>query len=234
MTPDGTLLPVPPDPETMREIAELSGGRAFQVEDADELAGLYEDLGSRVATENEEREITAAFAAGGLACCCWRRRWACGRRRGCRRPPSHLRSVRRGMRTYRAPSPRRSPRPSLLNAWADGDPARDGGALDRSVATVRYWLERWQIGRAGPSPPAHDDPATAPARVATALLAAWADDVRPRGSRQLPLQALPPGVGVATVAACQGRLVAEAGGRCALAGYERCVGALQFHHRDPG
>jgi Ca-activated chloride channel homolog len=66
MTPDGSLLPVPPDPETMRRIAELSGGRAFEVDDADELGGLYEDLGSRVATESEKREITVAFAAGGI------------------------------------------------------------------------------------------------------------------------------------------------------------------------
>jgi Ca-activated chloride channel family protein len=65
-TPDGTLIPVPPDPEAMRRIAELSGGRAFEVADADELGGLYEDLGSRVATEEEEREITGAFAAGGI------------------------------------------------------------------------------------------------------------------------------------------------------------------------
>jgi Ca-activated chloride channel homolog len=64
-TPDGALIPVPPDPETMRRIAELSGGRSFAVEDADDLAGLYRELGSRVATEKEEREITAAFAAGG-------------------------------------------------------------------------------------------------------------------------------------------------------------------------
>jgi Ca-activated chloride channel homolog len=64
--PDGTLIPVPPDPEAMRRIAELSGGRAFQVDDADELGGLYEELGSRVATEEEEREITGAFAAGGI------------------------------------------------------------------------------------------------------------------------------------------------------------------------
>ena len=28
-------------------------------------------------------------------------------------------------------------------------------------------------------------------------------------------------------------LVAEAGGRCALCGYDRCVGALHFHHVDP-
>jgi Ca-activated chloride channel homolog len=65
-TPDGTLIPVPPDPEAMRRIATLSGGRAFQVDDADELGGLYEDLGSRVATEEELREITGAFAAGGI------------------------------------------------------------------------------------------------------------------------------------------------------------------------
>jgi Ca-activated chloride channel family protein len=65
-TPDGTLIPVPPDPEAMRRIAELSGGRAFEVDDADELGGLYEDLGSRVATEEELREITGAFAAGGI------------------------------------------------------------------------------------------------------------------------------------------------------------------------
>jgi 5-methylcytosine-specific restriction endonuclease McrA len=28
-------------------------------------------------------------------------------------------------------------------------------------------------------------------------------------------------------------LVAEAGGHCLVCGYDRCVGALQFHHLDP-
>jgi hypothetical protein len=28
-------------------------------------------------------------------------------------------------------------------------------------------------------------------------------------------------------------LVAEAGGGCTRCGYDRCVSALQFHHRDP-
>jgi hypothetical protein len=28
-------------------------------------------------------------------------------------------------------------------------------------------------------------------------------------------------------------LVEEAGGRCGLCGYDRCVGALAFHHLDP-
>jgi excisionase family DNA binding protein len=29
-------------------------------------------------------------------------------------------------------------------------------------------------------------------------------------------------------------LVAEAGGACQLCGYDRCLRALEFHHRDPG
>jgi len=29
------------------------------------------------------------------------------------------------------------------------------------------------------------------------------------------------------------RLVDEAGGRCEICGYDRCLAALQFHHRDP-
>jgi Ca-activated chloride channel family protein len=64
-TPTGTL-PVPPDPETMREIARLSGGRAFTAEDAEHLDAVYERLGSQIATKKEQREITAGFAAGGL------------------------------------------------------------------------------------------------------------------------------------------------------------------------
>jgi hypothetical protein len=28
-------------------------------------------------------------------------------------------------------------------------------------------------------------------------------------------------------------LVGEAGGRCRLCGYDRCLGALEFHHLDP-
>ena len=64
-TPAGTLVPVSPDPETMRRIAKLSGGRAFQAEDADDVSRIYENLGTQVATKKEEREITVAFAAGG-------------------------------------------------------------------------------------------------------------------------------------------------------------------------
>lgn len=75
-TPGGTVenpsqpwLPpqqVPPDPETMREIARVARGQAFTVEDADRLDRIYERLGSRLGTETEEREVTAAFAGGAL------------------------------------------------------------------------------------------------------------------------------------------------------------------------
>lgn len=69
-TPDGQvdiggqILPVPPDPETMREIAERSGGEAFSVDDAGELTKIYERVGARVATESQQREMTAWFAGG--------------------------------------------------------------------------------------------------------------------------------------------------------------------------
>lgn len=62
-----TLLRVPPDPALMKRIAQASGGESFSVSDAGELDQIYESLGSRVATEAEQREITAAFAGGGLA-----------------------------------------------------------------------------------------------------------------------------------------------------------------------
>jgi Ca-activated chloride channel homolog len=68
-TPDGVVqgnLRVPPDPEAMRQIAEASGGQAFEASDGDQLAAVYERLGSQLGTREETREITAAFAAAGL------------------------------------------------------------------------------------------------------------------------------------------------------------------------
>ena len=62
----GQSVPVPPDPETLREIAEQSGGRAFATGDAGELDQVYEQLGSRIGTRTEKREVSAGFAAGGL------------------------------------------------------------------------------------------------------------------------------------------------------------------------
>jgi Ca-activated chloride channel homolog len=66
--PDGTSVTrsVPPDRDTMRRIATLSGARTFAAGATDELTTVYERLGSRVATRDEKREISAAFAGGAV------------------------------------------------------------------------------------------------------------------------------------------------------------------------
>ena len=64
--PDGQAVPVPPDPQTLARIAETSGGRSYSVDDADTLDGVYRDLGSKIGTRQEEREVTVAFVGGGL------------------------------------------------------------------------------------------------------------------------------------------------------------------------
>lgn len=58
---------VPPDPQTMREVARISGGQAFAAGDPQALRGVYEKLGSRLGTRHEKREITAGFTGGALA-----------------------------------------------------------------------------------------------------------------------------------------------------------------------
>jgi Ca-activated chloride channel family protein len=68
-TPDGVVdgnLRVPPDPQALAEIAQASGGQAFEASDGDELTAVYERLGSQLGTRKETREITAAFAGAGL------------------------------------------------------------------------------------------------------------------------------------------------------------------------
>jgi len=62
----GTPQAVPPDRRTMREVARISRGRAFEITDAGELGRVYDQLGRRLAAREEPREVTAAFAAGGL------------------------------------------------------------------------------------------------------------------------------------------------------------------------
>lgn len=56
--------PVPPDPDTLREMAEVSGGAFSETPTAASLSQVYERLGSELGTRMEDREITPAFAAG--------------------------------------------------------------------------------------------------------------------------------------------------------------------------
>ena len=64
---DEQRIPVPPDPETLRQIAELTGGEFSEARTADALENAYENLGSRLGREPGEAEITfllVALAAG--------------------------------------------------------------------------------------------------------------------------------------------------------------------------
>ena len=55
---------VPPDPDTLRQIAEETGGRFFEAPTEADLQAVYDEIGSQVSWEEDERELTAAFAAG--------------------------------------------------------------------------------------------------------------------------------------------------------------------------
>jgi Ca-activated chloride channel family protein len=63
---NGTMrtVAVPPDPNESREVAAISGGRAFTASTAKNLSAVYQQLGSRIGYRNEQREITAAFSGG--------------------------------------------------------------------------------------------------------------------------------------------------------------------------
>jgi Ca-activated chloride channel family protein len=56
---------VPPDPATLRQVAEQTGGRFFEAPTEADLEAVYEEIGSQVSYEDEERELTAAFAGAG-------------------------------------------------------------------------------------------------------------------------------------------------------------------------
>ena len=66
VSPQSPPISVPPDPETLKEIADVSGGRAFTSDDAGQLRSIYSSLGSQLATKHEQREITPGFAGVGL------------------------------------------------------------------------------------------------------------------------------------------------------------------------
>jgi Ca-activated chloride channel family protein len=60
------VLNVPPDTDTLAAIAETTGGRFFEAPTAQDLAQIYQGLGSRIGYTNEEQEVTQWFAAAGL------------------------------------------------------------------------------------------------------------------------------------------------------------------------
>lgn len=63
---DGTREKVPPDVETMKEVAKATGGRAVSADSADSLANAYKEIGSSVGYEEIRKPITAQYAFGAL------------------------------------------------------------------------------------------------------------------------------------------------------------------------
>ncbi len=61
----GRRIPVPPDPETLRQIAQVTGGKFFNARSAKALSSAYEHLGSLIGREPGSREITYEFLALG-------------------------------------------------------------------------------------------------------------------------------------------------------------------------
>jgi Ca-activated chloride channel family protein len=59
----GDRIPVPPDPETLRTIAEMTGGEFSEARTADALDNAYESLGSKLGREPGESEVTFLFIA---------------------------------------------------------------------------------------------------------------------------------------------------------------------------
>jgi Ca-activated chloride channel homolog len=76
-TPDGQVevqdsfgftqrIRVPPDTETLKEIARVSGGRFYTATESAKLEDIYGGLGTRLSSKEEKEEVTVAFAGGAL------------------------------------------------------------------------------------------------------------------------------------------------------------------------
>lgn len=105
--------------------------------------------------------------------------------------------------------------------------------LDRSISTIRYWLTRYEIKAVSPRGPRR--------RCGNgSKLATF--ECRRHGVTEFIRE----GRGYYRCKRCRSaavakrrrtvkrQLVEEAGGSCALCGYSRWLGALQFHHLEPG
>jgi Ca-activated chloride channel homolog len=57
----GRRVPVPPDPETLRAIANHTGGQFFEARDAKSLKSAYSQLGSRLGRKPGKTEVTYGF-----------------------------------------------------------------------------------------------------------------------------------------------------------------------------
>lgn len=61
-------IAVPPDPDTLKQVAETTGGRFFEAPNAGDLQSIYEELGSKIGYVDQKHEVTYWFAAGAALC----------------------------------------------------------------------------------------------------------------------------------------------------------------------
>jgi Ca-activated chloride channel family protein len=61
--PGSRFIPVPPDPVTLQQIAEATGGEFSEARSADSLESAYDKLGSKLGREPGESEVTFLFVA---------------------------------------------------------------------------------------------------------------------------------------------------------------------------
>jgi Ca-activated chloride channel family protein len=57
---------VPPDTATMRQVASITGGKAYTISDAKALSAVYQQLGSKLSTKHERQDVSSEFAGGAL------------------------------------------------------------------------------------------------------------------------------------------------------------------------
>lgn len=128
------------------------------------------------------------------------------------------------------------PREELATFVAGGETlAAIADALDVSIPTVRYWIERYGLPR--PHAIRRSEVQRAIEEGRRTLLR----DCRRHGWTVFVIE----NSGRTRCRRCRmervaewrrrtkARLVDEAGGKCEICGYDRCLAALQFHHRDP-
>lgn len=59
----GQIVPVPADPETMAEVARVTGGSSFEAASASQLRDVYKDIQGRVGYTTQTKEIGRVFVA---------------------------------------------------------------------------------------------------------------------------------------------------------------------------
>lgn len=63
----GQIVSVPADPATMKEIADITGGRTFQAASIGELRAVYQDLQGRIGYTTQQHGLDVEFLAAGMA-----------------------------------------------------------------------------------------------------------------------------------------------------------------------